>query len=325
MIDRAVRTAESRLNKNRRASQQAVNSHRHITMHHNLLAVLHLDQDVERRWHFALEDRLLRPPTPRFVVPQSHRLHPADKICQRGVHQQVVESHTVRRRNQLDAALGDRARRFSLKRRTNLVDDDYLRHMVFYRLDHDGMLFRWGRHLHPARTPNPRMRNVSITCDLVRRIHNDDAFAEVVGKHARRLAQDRGLPNARASEDQDALPTLHKIAHQLHCPHDRPTDTARQADDGAMPVPDRRDAVQRARNTRAVIVAKGTDARRHRVEVSRRDFDVVEDHLVRRKPGLGVASEVENDLHQCVNLSVIAQTITNVVGKHRQQRLDLVV
>ena len=73
------------------------------------LAVLDLDDHVERRRRLALEDALLGAPAARLLVAEGHALDAADEVGQGRVEHQVVEVVAVGGADQLDAALGDRA------------------------------------------------------------------------------------------------------------------------------------------------------------------------------------------------------------------------
>jgi hypothetical protein len=56
------------------------------------------------------------------------------------------------------------------------------------------------RHLHAARVADAGMRNVAVAADLVRRVDDHHPALQVVGEHARRLAQQRRLADARAAD-----------------------------------------------------------------------------------------------------------------------------
>ncbi len=143
------------------------------------------------------------------------------------------------RADQLDAALGDRPGGLGLELGPDLVDDDDLGHVVLDRLDHHLVLERRRPDLHPAGLADGRVRDVAVAGDLVRRVDDDDALAEVVGQDARGLAEHRGLADARPAHDQDRLPGLDEVPDDLDRPVDRPADPAGQADDLAVAVADR--------------------------------------------------------------------------------------
>ena len=97
-------------------------------------------------------------------------------------------------------------------------------------------------------SPSPR--------DLVGRVDDDDALAQVVGQHARRLAQHRRLADARPAEQQNALPDLDEVADDRDRAEHGAADAAGQADDAPGAVANRRDAVQRPLDAGAVVVAE---------------------------------------------------------------------
>ena len=191
------------------------------------LAVLDLDDHVERRRRLALQHALLGPPAAGLLVAEGHALDPADEVGQGRVEHQVVEVVAVGRADELDAALGDRPRGLRLQLRPDLVDDDDLGHVVLDRLDHHLVLERRRADLHPARLADGRVRDVAVAGDLVRGVDDDDALAHVVGQHAGGLAQHRRLADARAAHDQDRLPGLDEVVDDLDRAVDRAPDRGR--------------------------------------------------------------------------------------------------
>ena len=162
---------------------------------------------------------------------ERHGLDAADQVGQRRVEHQVFERVAVRRADQLHAALGDRARRRGLQLGADLVDDDDLGHVVLDRLDHHRVLHRRRRHLHAPRAADRRVRDVAVAADLVRGVDDDDALAQIVGQHARRLAQHRRLADAGPPQQQDALARLDDVANDVDRAEDGAADAAGEADD----------------------------------------------------------------------------------------------
>lgn len=64
---------------------------------------------------------------------------------------------------------GTTGKRFSFC--ADLINDDHLRHMVLYCLNHHFMLQRWLRYLHSTCTSNSRVRNISISSNFIARIN----------------------------------------------------------------------------------------------------------------------------------------------------------
>ena len=120
---------------------------------------------------------------------------------------------------------------------------------------------RSGRaHLHAPRAADARVRDVAVAGDLVGGVHDDDPLVEVVRQHARRLAQHRRLADARPAHDEHRLArTRRGRSIDLDGAEDRAPDAAGEADDLAAPVADGRDAVQRALDAGAVVLAERAD------------------------------------------------------------------
>ena len=163
------------------------------------------------------------------------------------------------RGDELHAALGDRAGRLGLLLGADLVDDDDLGHVILDRFDHDRVLQRGGRHLHPPRTADAGMRDVAITRDLVRGIDDDDALLQIVGEDARHLTKERRLSDAGPAKEQDALLRLHHVADDLHRPVHRAAHAQGEPDDRAGTIPERADAVERALDPGAVVSPEQPD------------------------------------------------------------------
>ena len=180
----------------------------------------------------------------------------------------------------------------------DLVDDDDLGHVVLDRLDHHLVLERRRADLHPARLADGRVRDVAVAGDLVAGVDDDDALAQVVGQHAGRLAQHRGLADARAAHDQDRLPGLDEVVDDLDGAVDRPADPAGQPDDLAVAVADRADPVERPLDAGPVVVAERPDVLDDEGDVRLGDLAIEQGHLRIREARLGPATEVHHDLDQ---------------------------
>ena len=128
---------------------------------------MNLDEHVEGRRRFAFEHRLLRPTPPRLFVGEGHGLDTAQQVVQRRVDEEVLQRVAVRGGDQLDTTLGDGARRDRFQLDADLVDHDHLRHVVLDGLDHHRMLQRRGAHLHSPRAPDPGMRDIAVSTNLI--------------------------------------------------------------------------------------------------------------------------------------------------------------
>ena len=180
----------------------------------------------------------------------------------------------MRRPDERDAALRDRAARARLGLGADLVDDDDLRHVVLDRLDHHVVLARRVRHLHAPRAADRRVRHVAVAADLVRRVDDHDAPPELLGQHARDLADRRRLADAGAAQKEHRRAGGEDVAHHLDVARHGAPDAARQADDGAAAVAQRADAVERAGDAGAVVAAEGADGGRGGLELGARHLVV---------------------------------------------------
>jgi hypothetical protein len=131
------------------------------------------------------------------------------------------------------------------------------------------------------------VRYVPVPSDLVRRVHDHDALVQLVGEHARHLADDRRLADARAPEEQDRVGHVEDVADERDVARDGPPDAAGQADDGAAAVADRGDAVERALDAGPVVAAKLADGALGRGEVLRGDLRLAEELAARVRGGRG--------------------------------------
>ena len=296
----AFLVAPAQLRRDLVAAQHRVDRVGDVGVDRDPLAIDDLDDDVEGRRRLALEDALLGPPPARLLVAEGDALDPADQVGQGRVEHQVVEVVAVGRADQLDAALGDRARGLGLELGPDLVDDDDLGHVVLDRLDHHLVLERRRADLHPAGLADGRVRDVAVAGDLVGGVDDHDALAHVVGQDAGRLAQHRRLADARPAHDQDRLPGLDEVVDDLDRAVDRAPDAAGQPDDLAGPVADRADAVERPLDAGAVVVAEQADVLDDEGDVGLDDLAVEQADLRVREAGLGAAAEVHDDLDEGV-------------------------
>ena len=276
--------APAQLGRDRIAAQHRVDRVGDVGVDRHPVAILDLHHDVERGRRLALEDALLRAAAARLLVAERHGLDAADEVGQRRVEHQVVEAVAVRRADELDAALGDRARGRRLELRPDLVDDDDLGHVVLDRLDHHRVLERRRAHLHPPRAADARMRDVAVAGDLVGGVDDHDALVQVVGQDARRLAQHGRLADARPAHDQHRLARLDEVLDDLDRAEDGAADAAGQADDLAVAVADGGDAVERPLDAGAVVVAE-------RADVVDDVLDVLFGDLALEQLGLAAAAE----------------------------------
>ena len=308
--------------------QQGIDRVRHIVMNRNPRERLDLHQDAECRRGLAFQDRLSRAAPPRLLVGEGHSLNTADQVGQGGVHHQVGERVAVRRRDQLDPTLGDRAGRLCLQLRADLVDHDDLRHMVLHRLHHDAVLEAGGGHLHATRAPDAGVGNVTVSRDLVRGVHYDHApprFRE----HPRDFAQHGRFSHAWAAQQEDAATRMHEIIDHLHRPIDGPSHSHRQPHYVAVAVADTRDAMQRAVDSGAVVVAELAQLRNHCVQHRLLDRCLAQLDLIVDVARPRRAAQVEHDLQQrtaAVGPGIGGDThrVTQRLGQRAHQGIEVV-
>jgi hypothetical protein len=196
-------------------------------MDDHVLAILDLDQHIEGGRRFAFEHTLLRAATPRLLVRQSDRLDATHQVAQSGVVEQIVQCVAVRGADQLHTALGDGACGDGFQFAPDLVDDNHLRHVIFHRLDHHLVLLRWVGHLHAASAADGRVRDITITCNLIAGV--DDDGAAILTTHTRGFAQQGGLANAWPPKQENALVAHHNVFDDLDGAIDGAPDTTGEA------------------------------------------------------------------------------------------------
>src|SRR5207248_113158 len=157
--------------------------------------------------------------------------------------------------------------------------------------DHHRVLHRRRWHLHAPRAANRGMRNIAVATDLIRRIDDHDALAQIIGKYARRFAQQSGLANARPPHHEDAAAGFDDVADDGDGAEDGATDATRDADDPPFAIPNCRDTVQRALDASPVVVAKGADSLDDIVDVFFGYRVSREKDLATRHPRLGLPPE----------------------------------
>ncbi len=158
--------------------------------------------------------------------------------------------------------------------------------------------WRSGRaHLHAPGAADARVRDVAVAGDLVGGVDDDDALVELVGEHAGGLAQHRRLADARAAHDEDGLARFDEVVDDLDGAEDGPPDAAGEAHDLAVAVADGADAVQRALDAGAVVLAEGAHVVDHVLDVVLADLAVEQDLLAAAAEArLRLAPEVHDDL-----------------------------
>src|SRR5262249_52110910 len=142
------------------------------------------------------------------------------------------------------------------------------------------------------------MGDIAVTRDLVGGVDDDHALVHVVGEHARGLAQHGRLAHAGLAQQEDALSALYQVVDDGDGAVHGTADAAGEADDGAATVADAGDAVQRALDAGAIVVAELADVGDDVIEVGLGHFDVAEHHLPAGIARLRKAAQIHDDLEQ---------------------------
>mmetsp|Transcript_2519 Transcript_2519/g.5651 ORF Transcript_2519/g.5651 Transcript_2519/m.5651 type:complete len:500 (+) Transcript_2519:372-1871(+) len=307
------------------ALQHLVHALRHVVRHPHV-ALVHLDEDGERGRAHALHDALLAPARARLIVPQRHRGDAAHQVRQRGVLDEVLQQLPVRGAHQLHPALGDGAARQRLLHGADLVHDDHLRHVILHRLDHHAVLLARVRHLHAARAADGGVRDVAVAADLVGRVDDHHALAQLVRQHPGHLADHRGLAHARPAQEQDGLRGPQQVRHHVDVARHGAPHAARQPHDLAPAVADARDAVQRALDAGAVVAAELAHGGLRGVQVvlvdGRRAQALVAQ--LAREARLGAPAEVQDHLQERVAVLVGHQDVAHVSREHIDDHVEVV-
>ena len=220
----------------------------------------------------------------------------------------------MRRGDELYAAFRNRPGCHRLRFGADLIDDDYLRHVVLHRLDHHRVLGARHRHLHAPRLSDAGMRHVAVAGDFVGRVDNHHSLVHFVGKHACGLAKQGCLADPGTPEKQHRLAAVDHVAQDVNRAEKRPPDPARQTHKGAGAVAYGRDAVQGALDAGAVVLSEGADVSRDMVQVLTHDLGLRQRFLVIREPRLRKAAQVEDDLQQVLPLRVALQSQPDTHG-----------
>jgi hypothetical protein len=173
------------------------------------------------------------------------------------------------------------------------------------------------------RAPDAWVRDVAVAGDLVRGVDDQHPLAQLVGQHARSLAQHGGLAHAGPAEHQHALARLKQVADDRDRPMHSAAHSAGQADHLATPVADGRDPVQRARDAGAVVFAERTDPVNHVVEIILSNLVVALDKGVALVAELGAPAEIKHDLDQIAAVvATFTQRLLQMWGEHINEQLE---
>ncbi|MBC8454595.1 MAG: hypothetical protein H8D71_00105, partial [Deltaproteobacteria bacterium] len=112
--------------------------------------------------------------------------------------------------------------------------------------------------LPPSGTADPRVRNITITRNLITCVDHDDPTLHLIGKNTGNFSQCCGLSHARSSHQQQRLSTVEKVTHHRHGAKDCTTNTTGEADHLSLPISDGTDPVEGPLNSGAIISPETT-------------------------------------------------------------------
>src|SRR5690606_3085580 len=165
------------------------------------------------------------------------------------------------------------------------------------------------------------VRNIAVTTNLVGGIDDDNSL--LVGQNAGHFAQHGRLAHARATKEQDALPTFYEVGHNVDGAIDGAANAGGEAHDVAATVADGGDAVQRASHTGAVIFVKFADTVDHGFDFSLGNFLFPQRNLAINVAGSGAASEIHYNLQELGIAANLFQALANAHRQDGQQRVQI--
>jgi hypothetical protein len=139
--------------------------------------------------------------------------------------------------------------------------------MVLDRLDHHVVLEARVSHLHPSARANRRVRDVTVTADLVAGVHDHNAAIYFVGQDTSDFPQFGRFSDSRSAQDEDRLATANDVVDNVDGAFESATDTAGQPDDFAVAVSNRRDTVQSPFDSSSVILAEFTNFSHNELDI----------------------------------------------------------
>eukprot|EP00982_Pelagococcus_subviridis_P005935 29905-Pelagococcus_subviridis.AAC.4 len=173
--------------------------------------------------------------------------------------------------------------------------------------------------LHPARAADRGVRDVAVAADLVARVDDDHALAELVAQHARHLSDHRRLPHPGPPEKQTRFARAEQVLYHVDVAVHRASDPAGQPDDLPGAVAYARYPVQRPLDPGAVVAAEIADARLRLAQIlrrhGRRAKALVRDGVADEARD-GTPPEVEDHLDEARAVRVAHQHLAHVRREH---------
>jgi hypothetical protein len=226
--------------------------------------------------------------------------------------------------NKLDATLGNRAGSTGFELGTDLIDHDDFRHVVLDGFDHDAVLSRGRGDLHAAGAPDCRMRNVSVTGDLVAGVDDDHAAMQVVRKYAGDLSQHGRFSNTGTAKKEETLSGFDQITNDGNGSIDRATDAAGEAYNLPAPVANGGDPVKRALDAGAVVITELADARGNVFDLLTGDIHVTDVVFSVLEAGFGTTAEIHDDLDKASAGTIDSKLVDTISNTRRQDRQKVI-
>jgi hypothetical protein len=128
------------------------------------------------------------------------------------------------------------------------------------------------------------MRNITVTCDFVRRVHNHDTLATLC-EHSGKLAQDCRLADAWSTEQQNTVPRHREIFDNTSTTRHCAADSASKAYDRTCTISDGGYSMEGTLYPRTIVVPKWTYSVDDVLEIFRSNLSVPQVKIVRRQAG----------------------------------------
>src|SRR5262245_47981950 len=139
------------------------------------------------------------------------------------------------------------------------------------------------------------MRDVAIAADFIRRVDDDDPLDQFRREHASAFAEQRGLPDSRAAEKQQAFAGFHNVAKDIDSAENAAADSSRQAHYLVMAISNSRNPMECPLDSSSIIERKRADTMSHVVDIFARDCQIAEIDRPARKSSFGRAAKVHDD------------------------------
>tara|TARA_B100001778_G_scaffold155320_1_gene127677 strand:+ start:192 stop:605 length:414 start_codon:yes stop_codon:yes gene_type:complete len=120
------------------------------------------------------------------------------------------------------------------------------------------MLMLRTRDLHPSSAADRRVRDITITSNLITGVNHDDPTLHLIGQNTRNFSQCSGLSNPWSSHQQQRLGAVEKVTNHRHRAKNCTPDTACKTDNFSLPISYGTDPVEGPLNAGAIISPEPT-------------------------------------------------------------------